>query len=58
MCFPPLDFIFILCMIDVLPACMSGDHMCEVSTEVRKGMSGPLELELQLVVSYHVDVGN
>lgn len=43
--FQNLRFIYLMCMSD-LPACMSVYHMSAVSVGPRRGLGGPLELEL------------
>lgn len=41
---------------DVLPACTA---VCACSTiKGQKGVTDPLELESQMIVSYHLDAGN
>ena len=43
--------------VDVLSACMSVYHVCPVPLEARRG-HGPLALELLMVISHHIGVGN
>lgn len=43
--------------VDVFPACKSVHHVCIVHRD-QKRASDLLELELQTVLSHHVDAGN
>ena len=54
-CIRPWLFYFV-CM-GVLPACMSISCVCLVPGDWRKALD-PLKLELQMVVTYHVDSVN
>lgn len=42
----------------ILPACMSAYHMCAGAQVNQKRVLDPLDLELQMVVRYHVGSGN
>lgn len=50
-------FIFILCVISILPELIYV-HNKYNAHRYQKRVFGPLELELQLVVSHHVGAGN
>lgn len=43
---------------NVLSACIHVHYMCEVTYVDQKRASDSLELELEIVVSSHVDAGN
>lgn len=50
------NYYSILCVVSIFSACMSALLVCLVSVGVQKRVSGPLEVELQTVVTSHTGV--